>query len=331
MGEAACVCLVFWAGCGKGTKGDAGAEPAGGRRRGSEMELAQRGVQDGAQIVRTRAGRFQPSLGPGWTMHRTVVPVTANGVYAYLDSVDGCASATGMMEGVLLTDAKREALAANGLRVCLIPVEDVGKLLTRMGSDPSLESTWLGNVNGWKSIATGSPIHGRTVFRFDGHEVEYSAGYAQLLMRGYPLQSVDGPYMWLEVIPHFRQPPDNPYKFTSASEAELIGDWLDSCGVQLALDGSCAVVILPDRPTSIESRPDEQADEQVAGAVEGVNAGDVERADAEPSGQDEQNTGGPPTVGPEPMPILTIGQDVFISATRNRMLVVILIPGMGPS
>lgn len=292
------------------------------------MALAQQGQSRG--VVRARAGRFQASLGPGWTMHRTVVRVGTSSVYDFVQAVGGCRTGGSPSDHDALSEARKQALATNGLNLSLIPVDQVEHLLSVMGEDPSLESTWLGNVNNWKSIAAGSPIRDRTLFRIDEADVEYISGYGQLLMRGYPLQSLDGPFVWLELIPHFRQPPDNPYAVSSLADLEIIGDWVTSCGVRLALDGSCAVVILPERE---QDEPEDDAagsteddadgdpgDDQVEESVEEVGEGDDVIA------QEPADPPSAPKYGPLPVPILTIGHDVLYSDDENRMLVVILIP-----
>ena len=145
-------------------------------------------------------------------------------------------------------------LEVNGFRFFLIPIDNVEEILGILNPEPIHDSTWLGLVSSWISVAYGPVVSGTRILKIDGQDVSYNEGRFRLLVRSYPvITGQDGvaPFLRVELLPQWHHsPPMANLLPVNPQDRELAGQLFTELGGIVNLDGKKALVIIGDDPTN---------------------------------------------------------------------------------
>ena len=295
------------------------------------------------------ASEFRPSLGRGITIHSMIVPAFNRRVYDIINDLTTIPDTISAQQAATLHE--------NSFDIRLIASNDINKLIASLPMVPQIKSSWLGQINHWKAIVASSRINSEQVMQVDGSLRSFDNGTFRILSRAYNLWDIDGAYLYLEMIPQFHQPVSNPFARDLVAE-NLMGQWITSMGVSMQLDGTQSILLTyytPQNmlinndgsdnkglPETIPSHNETGADESLKNITDPEildnhadtnNEGDNNSDSEQPAIQeisvddqiDTQNT--QKGIGPDPIPIQTIGQNIFLSTASNYQILIIIVPG----
>jgi len=275
----------------------------------------------GATSTKALTQDFQPVLGSGLTLHRFVVPVGD----PLLDTVF---TKYGQEPDSIALE-RLDSLRMNGFEVYAVDVSDLSDLVAELPFEQTIESRWIGQANQWSDITSAGPVRHERMVEIDGQLRQMWDGTFRYLMRGYPIQTIDGPIYRLELIPLFYQPDLWPMSGGSGELEQLPGVWISSVGATYELDGSQAIVLTVDSSLVIPNVVLDETDEQ-EDTVEGAESEPIDESTEESTEEIAPEMNATiPVMGPDPFPVLTVGETLFGSGMRNRKLVLVFVPWVG--
>lgn len=283
-------------------------------------ENAGKGVlENDLQNAGAKARTVLPTLEKGLEYRRYVVvgdrqAMALRALRAYVLAAD--ADEAGITPAGFPGMARREVLRANGFRLIPVPMTAVEQLVRSFGAERIHDSTWLGQATDWLAVARGPSIHGTRIFSIGNDTLSYNEGQFRLLLRAYVVPFPERTIIRLEFLPqwYFEL---RKYFSLEPSAGPLSGELFGELGWALNLDGTTAAVLICEDPLVDWTAAEE--------AVKDSGADD-----ANDEGE-EAKINGLPAVGPEPIPIRTLGEEVLQSADGRRRLVIIFLPYLGDS
>ncbi len=269
-----------------------------------------------------------PSLEKGLEYRRQVVmgkraAAVVRGLLPY--ELNAEADGLGVTPSGFPNHAQRATMRANGFRLLPVPMDELAGLVESFGEEAIHDSTWLGQASDWMMLANGPAIEGTRIFSIGGDTHSYNEGEFRLLGRAYMVPFPDRTLIRLEFLPQWFFEMRNDFSMQPGA-GRLAGELLGELGWALNLDGRYAAVLVCEDPlvdwaASIVAAEEAEAEAEAKDGDEENGAGDdAEAADVQPVDD---------SMGPEPIPIRTLGEEVLQSVDGSRRLVIIFLPHLG--
>ncbi|MEO1007773.1 MAG: hypothetical protein AAFX79_04360 [Planctomycetota bacterium] len=141
---------------------------------------------------------------------------------------------------------------ANGLRLLLVPLDELSSVREGLGVDRPLERTWIGEATSWTHVARG-PAGGPRTLRGDLGPIDLPAGSMALLGRLWAAPGLAGPVLRVEMVPQFVPVRGRAVRGGGAwttrerPEDADAGPVFDRLVLEGAIPPGHALVIVPDR------------------------------------------------------------------------------------
>ncbi len=225
----------------------------------------------------------------------------------------------------LPTAAQVRAWRENGLRIAVIPMNQLNQLMESIPREPVHESTWVGQASGWTPVAEGSPIQDSRIFQIQGEELYLKEGRFQLMVRSWIMQSTGDskPQLRIELLPRLWVENKSLFAGAMGQPREHI-TYMPELAAAFNLTGSHAIAILSEDP--FVSWSSLMAPER---GTQGDNPSDdsVEDPADKPNHVDILTK----PIGPQPIPILTVGEELLQTSDGRKRLLVVFIPRLTAS
>lgn len=167
-----------------------------------------------------------------------------------------------------------EQLRRNGLRWTRVPIGELDALLTTLGGTDQYMLTWLGQPTSWVPTYRYRISERGQAIAVDGRLRRVADGVLRMLTRSWTVQTLDGPRMYLEIVPNFHHPTGkapNPLA-SDRLKSNRRGQWYPSLAVHAELEGGYAYVLTGASPKSVWSDDETVIEQPPASDVLGPDA-----------------------------------------------------------
>ncbi len=107
--------------------------------------------------------------------------------------------------GQVLDDAAKARLRRNGFWFVQVPLDELDALLDDLGGATLNARVWHGQVLERRELLHRRVPVGGQVVAIDGRVRRYEGGAFRLMLRSWVVQMEDGPYLHVEIVPHYRR------------------------------------------------------------------------------------------------------------------------------
>lgn len=224
-----------------------------------------------------------------------------------------------------LDDATRSLWWSNGLRILTVPIDDLGRIKSRLDVGAIGHTQWLGLLPTWTQVLAGPDFEGRRAINLDsgeGGRVVLDGGKLRLLTRCWTAPSGDGtPTIRIELVPQHVEP--NAAKLRELAALESRAWTIEDEGLIFtrlragwSANGNVAYLIVPESPTTDWTKVSERAERSAAAR------------------EREQNIAEATRVGPFAGAIPSVGEAMLTSALSDpegkigKRIVIVIVPRM---
>ncbi len=224
-----------------------------------------------------------------------------------------------------LDSSTRDLWWSNGLRVLTVPVDDLGRVKSRLDVGAVGHTQWLGLLPTWTQVLAGPDFHGRRAINMDsgeGGRVVLDGGNLRLLTRCWTAPSGDGtPTIRIELVPQHVEPDAGRRKELAALESsawsiEDEGLVFTRLRAGWSAKGDVAYLIVPESPATDWAKVSERAERSAAAR------------------EREQNIAEATRVGPFAASLPSVGEAMLTSALSDpdgkigKRIVIVIVPRM---
>lgn len=276
----------------------------------SGLEIQWWVVQDPESFVGAALAKYAEARAPG---DAAASPDPSLGASAEPSSADEIDSTT------------RALWWSNGLRILTVPIDDLGRIKSRLDVGAIGHTQWLGLLPTWTQVLAGPDFEGRRAINLDsgeGGRVVLDGGKLRLLTRCWTAPSGDGsPTIRIELVPQHVEPSATRRRELAALESrpwaiEDEGLIFTRLRAGWSANGNVAYLIVPESPTTDWTKVSERAERSAAAREREQNIADATR------------------VGPFAGSIPSVGEAMLTSALSDpegkigKRIVIVIVPRM---
>lgn len=280
----------------------------------SGLEIQWWVVEDPESFVGAALAKYADARGT------PVDPSGSTGLAALGSATETLASGSGELD-----KATHDLWWSNGLRILTVPIDDLGRIKSRLDVGAVGHTQWLGLLPTWTQVLAGPDFQGRRAINLDsgeGGRVVLDGGKLRLLTRCWTAPAGDGtPTIRIELVPQHVEPSATKRRELAALESrpwtiEDEGLIFTRLRAGWSANGNVAYLIVPESPTTDWAKVSERAERSAAAREREQNIADATR------------------VGPFAGSIPSVGEAMLTSALSDpegkigKRIVIVIVPRM---
>ncbi len=150
--------------------------------------------------------------------------------------------------GQVIDDAAKARLRRNGFWFVQVPLDELDALLDDLGGATLNARVWHGQVLERRELLHRPVPVGGQVVAIDGRVRRYEGGEFRLMLRSWVVQMEDGPYLHVEIVPHYRRAHGETRLPLIAGRPQRHGERLVSMRIDALLRAGSAYVLVGASP-----------------------------------------------------------------------------------